>query len=256
MRRSLPMASKAPTSFVVYRGQSAIDGHEIVAILTGADGRSENSKVGPSAQVWIMRADLEPHTAVKLGADRSVCGDCPLRPSLFQARKAEGRILAGEQPCYVNLRSPVTVWRAHARKAVDLAGAMLAVKASGAVVRLGAYGDPAALPEAVVEAIASAASATLGYTHQWREAHASWAARFAMASVDSPAEQLEASALGWRTFRVAFGPDLAGGDLGLYAGEIECVNTSRGVTCADCGLCDGLAYGQGDTRKSIVIAAH
>jgi hypothetical protein len=70
-----------------------------------------------------------------------------------------------------------------------------------------------------------------------------------MASVDTIEQGMEARALGWRTFRVT-APDL----LDLQKGEIECVADSRGVQCADCGLCDGSR--PGDKRKSIAIRAH
>lgn len=39
---------------------------------------------------------------------------------------------------------------------------------------------------------------------------------------------------GWRTFRVA-----AHGNVLPYSNEIMCVNTTRGITCEKCGLCNG-----------------
>lgn len=61
---------------------------------------------------------------------------------------------------------------------------------------MSAYGDPAALPEAVVEACLAKASGHTGYTHQWRRAP--WLAAWLMASADTPAERIMAHMLGFR----------------------------------------------------------
>jgi hypothetical protein len=57
---------------IVYRGPSAIDGREIVVILTGLQTRrgSKNAKTGELIQSWILRADVEPHTR---GENRRRC---------------------------------------------------------------------------------------------------------------------------------------------------------------------------------------
>ena len=85
---------------IVYRGPSAIDGREIVVILTGLQTRrgSKNAKTGELIQSWILRADVEPHTAVKTGDDASVCGQCPHRPLLASMLARAG---LPSSPCYV-----------------------------------------------------------------------------------------------------------------------------------------------------------
>jgi len=70
----------------------------------------------------------------------------------------------------------------------------------GRTVRLGAYGDPAAVPFQVWQALLAYAAAWTGYTHQWRRAPE--LAAYCMASVDTPGERAEARFLGFRTFRV------------------------------------------------------
>jgi phosphoadenosine phosphosulfate reductase family protein len=85
---AIPPCSVAPNvsksgAFVVYRGPSAFDGREIVAILTGAKGKkSSNAKTGPMAQLFILVSAEHPRDAQKSGADATVCGTCPYRPSM------------------------------------------------------------------------------------------------------------------------------------------------------------------------------
>ena len=65
---------------VIYHGPSAIDGGPIVVIATGLTVGSANSKTGAMIQTHIMRADVDPLTALRTGADVSVCGGCMHRP--------------------------------------------------------------------------------------------------------------------------------------------------------------------------------
>jgi hypothetical protein len=69
----------------VWRGPSPIDGAPIVMIMTGlsrlASEQSKNRKTGPMVQTHIVRQDMAPVVAMMNGADRAICGDCPLRPS-------------------------------------------------------------------------------------------------------------------------------------------------------------------------------
>jgi hypothetical protein len=66
-----------------------------------------------------------------------------------------------------------------------------------------------------------------------------------MASVDSIAEAREAVDAGWRYFR-------ASEEGAPTTSEVECPAISRGVTCAECGLCRGTTI----AAKSVWIAAH
>ena len=82
---------------IIYKGPSLIDGSPIIAIATL---NSSNSKTGAMVQTWIMRSDIEPHHAIKTGADISVCGDCPHRP-------------ANNGSCYVlTFQAPLSIYRA------------------------------------------------------------------------------------------------------------------------------------------------
>src|SRR5277367_6348937 len=145
----LPMLRTAPPgAFVVYRGPSMLGGGApIVAILTGTHGRSHNSKTGGMAQLWILPADV------------AVCGSCPLRPSG-----------GGEVTCYVRtFQGPLSTWKANRDAPVRLDEALVSLRRYGVGLRLGAYGDPAALPEDVVTALAGAAAGGTAYSHAWRE---------------------------------------------------------------------------------------
>jgi hypothetical protein len=112
---------------------------------------------------------------------------------------------------------------------------------TGKALRMGAYGDPVAVPWQAWTGIHEARLWT-GYTHQWRRLIATPFRNMLMASCDSVAEMAEAAAMGWRTFRV--------GTAG--ANDIECPS-GRGVQCADCGLCSGL---QRPNAPSIYIEPH
>jgi hypothetical protein len=222
------------SSFVVYRGPSylpeAAPGARIVATLTRG---SKNAKTGNMAQLTILAERSAPHVAQRTGADAAVCGSCPLRP-------------AATGGCYVNtFRSPLSTWKAAKGRGVDLQGALGYLRASGIPLRLGAYGDPAALPTTLVRALFDAAGGRVtGYTHGWRTRPE--LARYVMASCETTADARRAHLAGWRTFR-ATAPSASN-----LPGEITCPNETRGIECADCLLCAGASR----PARSITIPVH
>jgi hypothetical protein len=108
------------------------------------------------------------------------------------------------------------------------------------LVRIGTYGDGAAVPSYVWDELLADARGHTAYTHNGGDA-----SRY-MVSADSLDEARVAWSQGARTFRVIR-------DVGeiVQRQEIECPS-ERGVQCADCRLCGGTAV-QG---KSIAIVAH
>ena len=98
--------------------------------------------------------------------------------------------------------------------------------------RAGAYGDPAFVPYGVWYLLYGEATEGTGYTHQWRTCDQRLK-EYLMASVESEAEAAEATAMGWRYYRV----DLQG--VGPLEGEIICPEQSHGIQCDDCLLCGG-----------------
>jgi hypothetical protein len=87
------IAGLEPTSryktIEAWRGPSPVDGAPIVLIITGLSAlpseQSDNRKTGPMVQTYILRQDMAPVAAMMAGMDRSICGDCPLRPATVKA---------------------------------------------------------------------------------------------------------------------------------------------------------------------------
>ena len=213
--------------FVLYEGPSALTGDPIVVIITL---KTSNRKTGQMAQVWILHAEVNPVEALALGLDEAVCGNCPHRKG----------------PCYVNVgQAPLAVYKAyHNGRYETFDPAIHRHYITGTMVRLGAYGDPAAAPVEVMQGIVDLARAHTGYTHQI--AHKGFDKRFidlCMVSADTPKQARKYQSMGAHTFRVALEGDSLDHD------EIECLADSEGLQCVDCGLCDG-------TKKNVAITVH
>lgn len=236
--------TKKPTGFIIYEGASLLDGQPIVAIATL---RSKNSKTSDMMQVWIIRSDMDPLTANRTGADYSICGDCPLRgiPTL------RDRGTAAKRKCYVQIgQAPASVYRTYknGRYPVLTGHAAIAALGRGRRIRIGAYGDGAAVPSDIVESLVSEALMHTAYSHQADKQGAAFDAARYMQSVETEAQARAAWANGARTFRVIH--DISE----LVPGrEIACPSLI-GKHCADCGLCDGTA--KHPKAKSIVIPVH
>ena len=243
MIRRLPFYSAPPTRIVAWEGPSALDPSVTIrAICTGLGDASHNPKTGAMVQLWIVLRDMAPHDATRTGEDSAVCGDCPKRPSADRQ---------GALPCYVKaFQGPRSVWQAARDQRPDLDATIRAIRDSGRALRIGAYGDPAALPVDIVSALARAAHGHTGYTHQWRRAGTQALRSIVMASADSEDDRDRAHAMGWRTFRSI---DRRQVFADLARDEIWCPS-AQGVQCNDCGLCDGSR--EYDRRKSIAIYEH
>lgn len=214
------------SSFVIFEGHSRLDGCPIVVIASGVAGSSANAKTGDMAQTWIMRADVHPVEAIRSGQDDSICGLCPHRGVSGRARS-----------CYVNVgMAPSVLWKAYKAGKVpaaspDTVARLLRFKG----LRIGAYGDPAAVPTDVWQTLVSGAAFHTGYTHQWRTA--ADLRGLVMASCDTPADLAEAEAAGWRAFYV-IGPD-APNPPAMRRCPSDPSLDSVHVPCAACRACDG-----------------
>ena len=230
--------------YILWEGASLLDGAPIVVIATGFAQKSSNRKTGGMVQTYILRRDIDPVSAVQSGDDASICGDCPHRGTSLN-NKNSGRT------CYVNVgQGALAVYRAYKRNAYPLWDGY---GVNGRMVRLGTYGDPAAAPAHVWEAITRDASGHTGYTHQWRSPAFSYLKSLCMASADSPADALLAQNMGWRTFRVGMWGEVERDRAGLN--ESLCPASEQAgkkLTCDTCLACDG-ASGR---RGSIFIPAH
>lgn len=222
---------RKPNGLVLFEGASVLDGAPIVVVATL---NSKNVKTGNMVQTWILRADVNPVEASKQALDDSICGGCPHRHSLGGA-------------CYVNLgQAPLAVWKAYKRGSYPKLDAETAHYLKDRFVRMGSYGDPAAVPATVWHQVVDLASGWTGYTHQ--AGHPRFNPEilaYCMVSSDTPKATTRHLKAGYRTFRVKT-PEAP-----LLDGEVMCP-AETGVHCADCQACSGsLNRGQ-----SIAINVH
>lgn len=222
-------------AYIVWEGPSEIDGEPIVVLLTL---NSRNDKTGPMAQTWVLRQDVQPWEAVVTGDDESVCGHCPLK------RQSNGR-----RACYVNVTyAPSTIWKAYSGGRCGPVTPEVLRRIDS--LRLGAYGDPAAVPMEVWEPLVNRARVRTGYTHQWADPRFQDWRRWIMASVETPDQARAAEALGWRWFGAA------PADIDLGGKTMRCPASEEGghrLQCAQCGMCSGT---EGKGTVSVRIAAH
>ena len=216
--------------FIVWEGESQLNGEPVVMIVTGVNNPSKNTKTGPMLQVFYLLQNEHPVVALAEETDDAVCGDCPLR------RKV----------CYVEVgKSVAAVWRAYRNgkyPKLDLRKPNHRKLLVGRKVRLGAYGDPASVPIRQNRRIIIICAGHTGYSHQVHRFPK--LADLVMASADHPIEHEAYQAAGQRTFIVVPEGENPPED------ALECLNHSHGIQCHDCMLCDG---GQG---RNIWIPAH
>lgn len=222
---------------VIYKGPSLLDNEQIVVIATYSD---RNTKTGKVVQTYILRENINPLEASKTGADFSICGNCIMRGTPTDDPK---RKIAKGRRCYVNLGQGVLiVWKAYKRGVYQTGDAV--DMGRDRFVRVGTYGDPAAVPKYVWDNLLSLSQTWTAYTHQ-----SAWSPEICMQSADTYEQAQEHWAAGRRTFRVI--KDLLDLD---KANEILCPaskEAGRRVQCTACKLCRGSSK-----AKSIAIVEH
>ena len=222
---------------VIYNGPSLLDGKPIVVIATYSN---RNKKTGHVVQTYILRADLNPLEASKTGEDFSICGNCTMRGEVTtdpQRKQAKGR------RCYVNLGQGVLIVYKSYLRGVYKEGAARDM-GRGRFVRVGTYGDPAAVPSHVWDELLAEADTWTAYSHQ-----SGWRPDIAMQSADSHADALAHWKAGRRTFRVI--ADLDHLDKAKEALCPASKEAGRRVQCTACKLCKGSSL-----AKSIAIVEH
>lgn len=215
--------------------------HETDRIVAIATSGSANRKTGPGIQIWILDARMHPSDSRKSGADASnQCKGCPL---------------ASYGGCYVIDMPLASIWakyQAGQYQRLELGSPEWTEFFSGQFVRFGAYGNPSMLPIGMVRSIAKLARRATGYFHDWHLMAPSRARAYgqhlmASAHPTGPASYRKAKRLGLRAFTTGGAADDAFG--------IECLADSRGITCSDCGLCDGTSR-RGGKLPDIWIRPH
>ena len=221
------------TGAVVWEGFSRFErGVPLVVALTW---QTANIKTGPMVQAWILRTDESPAEGIRSGGDAAICGSCPRR---------------GGNLCYVNAaNAPQAVYRSlpgYERLSVQTAARRL----TGQRLRIGAYGDPAAVLPSVWWGLVAHTAGHTGYTHAPEKAPA--LRELIMASVETESAALRWQAHGWRTFRIR---NYDGNDPeALAPRERACPASREGgqrTACAWCLACDGSGKG-----RSIAVVDH
>jgi hypothetical protein len=215
---------------VLYEGISKLTNEPIVAIATI---KSNNVKTGDMIQTWIIRSDISPVEASKQNKDGAICGNCPHRQNTGGA-------------CYVNIgQAPSAVYRAYKKGSYKPFDESVHKELFfGRMIRLGSYGDPAAVPIQVWDDILQYCIGHTGYTHQINHKNfQKGILNICQVSADTPKQALKLQKQGLKTFRVALPDD------GLLEDEIECLADSKGLSCLACGLCDG-------SKQNIAIVVH
>ena len=234
---------KKPLGLILYKGPSKIDGQMIIVLATGFD-KTQNEKTGDMIQTWIMTLRMSPIEAKRYGHDYSVCGDCK--------HKHFGS-------CYVNIaHGPHNTYKAYMKDRYTKFDETKHLELfKGRKIRLGAYGDPAAVPIEIWDKVCSVTDGHTGYTHQWNAHFVDPKLKYyCMASADNTTEYSKAKALGWRCFRVRMSDDFSVAENRLSYNEFVCPASKEGgvkTNCENCKACMGLSA---KTSKDPVIIIH
>jgi hypothetical protein len=232
---------------IIYRGPSLIDNKPIVAVATYS---KRNRKTGGMIQTYILVDGLDPRVANKNGADHSICGNCPFRGT---PHGEPDKALAKDRRCYVRIdQGPLNVYKSIQRGVYPFirGHAAIAALGRGRMIRIGTYGDGAAVPSYIWDSLISEARGHTAYSHQALMRTANFRPDLYMRSIDSLEEAYQAWANGQRTFRVVKRVNEI-----IKGKEILCPaskEAGRRVQCADCRLCGGTRV----QAKSIAIPAH
>ncbi len=205
----------------------------IYAVINKLRTKSDNSKTGNMAGLYVLPIEEKPTDSIKNKTDDKQCGSCPLKGNI----------------CYVNPVSTNGVYKS----SVDLPVALPA--ATNKPLRFGVYGEPGFIPYTLSDKIAGRFTGWAGYTHAWQDITPNHA-DFLMASIDSiSAAQHNMSSLdlakqswdmGYRSYRIV--DSLSD----LHESERACPHYTHGVQCDTCLLCSG-TQGRGKINIAAII---
>jgi hypothetical protein len=242
---------------IIYSGKSQLDNQtDIVCIAT--DG-SSNRKTGSMVQTWILHADLDPISANRWGNDHAICGDCIHRgqeKSLFELRGT-----AAQRSCYVLMLGPQSIYRTYLAGGYKTARpAKLNKLGRGRIIRVGSYGDPAAVPADIWRGLLKDCAGWTGYSHQLLTADKTNLndqfreySDFCMLSADSIEQARLAWSEGLRTYRTVESVEEIDKDHEILCPASE--QAGKVTTCAKCKLCSG-SKGKAQKARSVAIPVH
>ncbi len=235
---------------IIYEGPSLLDGQPIIVVVTGIKTSSNNNKTGDMLQTWILLRDIDPREANKSGKDFGICGDCRHRGI---AHDDIDKVLAKERTCYVLIyQAPLNIYKTYHKGGYEYAigHSKIAALGDGRKVRLGSYGDPAAVPAYIWTSLLSKSIGHTGYSHQQNITTSSFDASMVMVSADTLSEAEVAWAKKQRTFRVVKTVnELVNGKEILCPASKE---AGQRTSCSECRLCSGSII----AAKSIAVVVH
>ncbi len=234
-----------PNGVIIYEGPSVIDGKPIVVIANSLKV-NKNRKIGNMIQTWILRSDIHPNNALKTGDDFSICGDCMHRGDYIAKTDT-----VTNRTCYVNLykQGIFSVYHAYKRGSYPVCDFRYLELFKDRHVRMGSYGDPAAVPVFVWDNLSVLCKDYTGYTHQWKTCDTEYS-KYCMASCESVDDYKLANNKGYRTFRVILDQNEARDSL-----ETPCpAQIKDTVHCDKCGFCDG--NNNNSLRRNITVVFH
>ena len=225
----------------------AVDMITFYFVVTCLVKPSSNRKTGYVIQTYFIdkaRLSSQPKVFGSKCHDCNAVEYCYVTRDKMSVRKALTNLIDGNKTSY---------------KLVSFEQALQAIKMSpNTSIRIGTYGDPSIMDVDDLISICKA-KPQLSYTHFWQDENLQDLKKICMASTASMYEDLEAKALGWRTFRVRLTKDDP-----ILPSAIQCLYESRNVQCVKCGLCDGIAlentrknesdiwvYGHGSSHKTL-----
>lgn len=226
------MRQKKITKGILYEGPSLLGNGEQIVVIAIND--SKNAKTGGMVQTYIINVDETPLIAKNSEKGKAICGDCKHRGT----------------SCYVRVeQAPTGIYKAYLRGSYKkLTQDEIRRLMMNQHVRMGTYGEPAAITRKNWEQWLETASGNTGYTHQWRTTDLK---TLCMASTDTNEEYYEAKALGWRCFNVMNSNQQQPTGKHFICPASEAMG--KKVQCNECMACNGTQNG---ATADILIEVH
>jgi len=222
-------------SFILYHGPAMLPYKGIITVVVFLS--DSNPKTGTCIAVAILPGDgKRAMSDRKRGLDISVCGVCPFRSI------ASG----GKGGCYVSAFA-LMGYAGSASAAWKRADPYAMPESTIIPMRLGAYGDPAAIPvESFQRLMDWHGGSCWGYTHGWRHSAAQHLRTTCMASVETGEHQAHAMNKGWRVYRIVASLQ------DIKATGLTLCESAKGIECIACGACSG-TDARHDKGRAIVV---